>query len=172
MPYRLATIEDDLIIATDLQAKLEKLGHVVTGNARNYAEAIALVENTRPELLICDIMLEGEQDGIDAVAAIYEFYKCPVIYLTSNSESVMVKRAMNTHPAAFLLKPFKLSEFAINIDLAVQNFHANIEGHLNKKISDSIFLPDLHVFIRVYKRDIIYVQADGAYVEVVTAGKV
>jgi len=172
MNYTIATIEDDLLIAEDLQDKLEQLGHRVLGNARNYDESLELVMSTKPEIIISDIVLEGDRDGIEAVSAIYEFHKCPVIYLSANSESSMVKRAMQTHPAAFLIKPFKLSEFAINIDLAVQNFKKTVDFKAaNPKITDSVFLPDQNTFVRVFKKDILYIKADGSYVEVVTSEK-
>ncbi|MEQ9402209.1 MAG: LytTR family transcriptional regulator DNA-binding domain-containing protein [Cyclobacteriaceae bacterium] len=172
MNYKIATIEDDLLIAEDIRSKLEGLGHVVLGNARNYDEGISLAETTRPELIIADILLEGSKDGIETIAKIYEFHKCPVIYLSANSESTMVKRAMQTHPAAFLIKPFKLSEFAINIDLAIQNFTREVDfDQANPRITDSVFLPDQNTFVRVKKKDILYVKADGSYVEVVTEKK-
>lgn len=172
MNYRIATIEDDLLIAEDVKFKLEELGHTVCGNARNYDEAIELVHQNRPEIIIADILLEDEKDGIDAINTIFEFHKCPVIYLTANSESMMVKRAMKTHPAAFLIKPFKLSEFAINIDLAMTNFQRVYSFEkVNDKITDSIFLPDQNTFIRVFKKDILFVKADGSYVEIVTESR-
>ena len=172
MNYRIATIEDDLLIAEDIKSKLENLGHLVVGNARNYEESLALIKATKPEIIISDILLEGEKDGIEAISSIYEFHKCPVIYLTANSEATMVKRAMKTHPAAFLIKPFKLSEFSINIDLAIQNFRQAFDfDQANPKITDSIFLPDQNTFVRIFKKEILYIKADGAYVEVITHEK-
>ncbi len=172
MSHRILTIEDDLLIAADIQQKLETLGHTVVGNARNRDEALNLALSKTPNIIIADILIEGDKDGIETIAEIYQTHKCPVIYLTANSESTMVKRAMKTHPAAFLIKPFKLSEFAINIDLAVQNFHRKVDfAEVNQKITDAIFLPDQNTFVRVLKKDILYVKADGSYVDVVTEKK-
>lgn len=116
------TIEDDLLITTDIKLKLESLGHMVVGNARNRDEALVLAKEKQPNLIIADILIEGDKDGIEIITEIYDILRCPVIYLTANAESTMVKRAIQTHPAAFLIKPFKISEFAINIELAVKNF--------------------------------------------------
>lgn len=172
MSYRILTIEDDLLIAADLKMKLTGLGHEVLGNARNHDEAVELTQLTQPEIIIADIMIEGDKDGIAAISSIYESYRCPVIYLTANSENITVKRALQTHPAAFLIKPFKISEFAINIDLAVQNFQQSVDFDVvNHKITDAIFLPDQNTYVRVLKKDILYVKADGSYVEVVTEKK-
>ncbi|MDW3192402.1 MAG: response regulator [Cytophagales bacterium] len=172
MSYRIMTIEDDLLIAADLRMKLTGLGHEVLGNARNHDEAVELTHQTQPEIIIADIMIEGDKDGIAAISSIYESYRCPVIYLTANSENITVKRALQTHPAAFLIKPFKISEFAINIDLAVQNFQQSVDFDVvNHKITDAIFLPDQNTYVRVLKKDILFVKADGSYVDVVTENK-
>ncbi|MBR11099.1 MAG: hypothetical protein CMP48_25885 [Rickettsiales bacterium] len=171
MSYTILTIEDDLLIAADLQSKLGQLGYRVLANARTGLEAIELVEDLSPDLIIADITIEGDIDGVETINRIYDFYRCPVIYLTGNSESTTVKKALETQPASFLLKPFKLSEFAINIDLAIKNFKEQYNSVKVDRVKDSIFVPDKFLYHRVYKHDIIYVEADGAYVKVVTEFK-
>ncbi len=156
MSYKILTIEDDLLIAEDLNVKLGQLGYQVLGNARTGLEAVELTRTLHPEVIIADIMLEGELDGIETISKIYEFHLCPMIYLTANSESATVKRALATHPAAFLIKPFKLSEFVINIDLAVGNFKSKFPVPPQQPfIKDSIFVPDKFLYHRVYKKDIL-----------------
>ena len=172
MNYRILTIEDDLLIAEDLKNKLSVLGYDVVGNATSYREGIDLGLTHLPDIIIADIRLEGDKDGIDTVHEIYKSYKCPVIYLTANSESEVVKKALTTSPAAFLLKPFKISEFAINIDLAVKNFREKVTfENANKNLVDSIFIPQQFLYYRVWKKDIKYVEADGAYVKIFTKDK-
>ncbi|MEQ8473395.1 MAG: response regulator [Marinoscillum sp.] len=169
MSYTILTIEDDLLIAEDLKFKLTQLGYTVVGNARSGEDAIGKVRQFSPELIIADIMIEGDIDGIETVSKVYEFHRCPVIYLTANSESTTVKKALQTHPSAFLIKPFKISEFTINIDLAVRNFKEKYSKP--EPVKDSIFVPDKFLYHRVFKKDIIYVEADGAYVKVFTESK-
>ena len=150
MNYRILTIEDDLLIAEDLKNKLSVLGYDVVGNATSYSEGIDLGLTHLPDIIIADIRLEGDKDGIDTVHEIYKSYKCPVIYLTANSESEVVKKALTTSPAAFLLKPFKISEFAINIDLAVKNFREKVTfENANKNLVDSIFIPQQFLYYNV-----------------------
>lgn len=169
MSYRILTIEDDLLIAEDLKYKLTQLGYEVLGNARSGEEAIAKARSFLPEIIIADIMIDGDIDGIETISKVFEFHQCPVIYLTANSESATVKKAMQTHPAAFLIKPFKISEFTINIDLAIANFKA--KHRQPEPVKGSIFVPDKFLYHRVYKNEIIYVEADGAYVKVMTERK-
>jgi len=172
MSVKIFTIEDDLLIAEDLKFKLTGLGYQVLGNATDYGEAMQFISLQTPDLIIADIMIAGSKDGIDTVSEIYKRLLCPVIYLTANSESATVKRALATHPAAFLIKPFKLSEFAINIDLAIRNFRERfpVAPH-NAAVSDSIFVPDRFLYHRIYKADILYVEADGSYVRIITSEK-
>jgi len=172
MPHTILTIEDDLLIAEDLKQKLTQLGYQVLGNVTNCEEALAFIQARTPDLIIVDIMIEGEKDGIETVNEIYKHLLCPVIYLTANSESSTVKRALATHPAAFLIKPFKMSEFAINIDLAIENFREHFPSTLqDAAVNDSIFVPDKFLYHRVYKSDILFIEAEGAYIKIVTHDK-
>ncbi|MFM7857888.1 MAG: response regulator, partial [Flammeovirgaceae bacterium] len=165
MSYRILTIEDDLILAEDLKLKLDQLGYRHVGNATNFTEAIDLVNENQPDLIVSDIRLGNSKDGIDIIQEIYQSYKCPVIYLTANSEPVTVKRALATSPAAFLLKPYRFEEFTIQIDLAIQRFKEELTFEkANPILSDSILLPFEYLYYRVRKSDIFYVEADGAYV--------
>lgn len=172
MNYKILTIEDDLLVALDLQSKLTALGHEVIGNATSCQEVLSLIAKELPDIIIADIKIEGEEDGIDTVREVYKVLKCPVIYLTANSDAVTVKRALATGPAAFLLKPYKVSEFAINIDLAIQNFRQRTSfAGFNQRVVDSIFIPQQFLYYRVWKKDIKYIEADGAYVKVHTKDK-
>ena len=172
MSYTILIIEDDSLVAKELMLKLDELGYKVLGIARTAGEAIEKAREIKPQLIIADVRLEGEPDGIDAVSHIYEFHKCPVIYLTAYSESSLVKKALATNPAVFLIKPVKINEFTINIDLAIKNFREKYPHEpLPRLLKDSIFLPHKLLYQRVYKNDIVYVEADGAYVKVVTSMK-
>jgi DNA-binding LytR/AlgR family response regulator len=145
---------------------------LVIGNASSVKDATEFVNTHSPDLIVADIHIDGEKDGIETIQEIYKSYKCPVIYLTANSDATIVKRALATSPAAFLLKPYKISEFSINIDLAIKNFREKVTfENINSKVSDSIFLPQEFLYYRVRKKDIYFVEADGAYVKVICREK-
>ena len=171
MAYKILLIEDDPLIAEDLKSKLTSLGYRVVGTGDEKSSIIEMVDKKEPDLIIADIMLEGrDYDGIDLVNEIYEQYKAPVIYLTANSESLTVKRASTSHPAAFLLKPFRLKEIAINIDLAIENFKDELDFEkANQLADDSIFIPLNYAYQRIRKEDIVIIKADGSYTIVVDA---
>ena len=167
MKKSIITVEDNLVVAEDLKNKLESLGYEVLGNFLDTTEIVEILNQRTVHLLVVDILLGQEKTGIDVVKEVYSHFQVPVVYLTANSESSMVKMAMETHPAAYLIKPFKLSEFVINIDLAIKNFEAK-HGDANNKLDhkyqildDAIFIPDNQMHLRIDNQDIVAVEADG-----------
>ncbi len=174
MGYKILIIEDQLLIAEDIAMQLEDLGYEIIGLATNRKETFDILNRGWPDLIIADVMLEDE-NGIDIISEVLKHQKLPVIYLTGNSESSTVKKAMNTQPAAYMVKPFKASEFSINIDLAINNFQKQQEfdkGKTKSKlVTDAIFIPDQHNFIRIKKQDIYMVEADGSYIKIYTKDK-
>lgn len=166
MGIKILIIEDQLLIAEDIAAQLEELDYDVVGIASNHDETMQLMKEDWPDLIISDIML-GEESGIDIVTEVLKIKKLPIIYLTGNSETITVKKAMKTQPAAYMVKPFKASEFSINIDLAIHNFKNQTSEESSSKVtSDSIFVPNRHTFVRIKKKDIYMVVADGSYIKI------
>lgn len=115
---RILIVEDEQVIALDLQLNLEEMGYVVVANTDNGPDAIALANRHKPDLVLMDIMLKGPMDGIEAAQAIGELH-IPVIYLTAYSDSQTVQRAAATAPYGFLTKPFQRREIAASIEVAL-----------------------------------------------------
>ena len=112
-------VEDEVVIAMDLQATLIELGHdvpeIVTSGEAAVQTALAL----RPDLILMDIHLSEALDGIDAAAAIMEVLDIPVIYLTAYADEETLKRASFTVPFGYILKPFEARELSANIEIAI-----------------------------------------------------
>ena len=163
-PLRVLIIEDDLFMATHMEESLIGTGYLVCGKAANYHTAVELMQQTEPDIVLVDIMLQGPADGITTVKELMRIKWVPVIYLTGNSEPQTFNRAKSTFPAAFLHKPFRIRELAAQIDLAMHNFYAgNIPGA--PSLPDHTFLPTGSGYIRVVKSEIQFVKADGTYTE-------
>lgn len=105
-PKKVLIVEDDAIISSFIQIKLEEMGYVVPAKARNGKQAIEMAESHQPDLILMDVMLEGEIDGIQAVEEITKSLDIPIIYLTASSDEDTVERLMKTEPHGFLIKPF------------------------------------------------------------------
>ena len=99
-------VEDNIIIATDLQRRLIKLGYSVPVVVSSGEEAINKVKENNPDLVLMDINLYGEMDGIEAASKIHTFSDIPVIYLTEYTDEKTLERAKITETYAYIVKPF------------------------------------------------------------------
>jgi DNA-binding response OmpR family regulator len=111
-------VDDELLIARELEARLQSKGYRVSGIAPSGPEAIRLADETRPDLVLMDIALSGSMDGIEAYGEIRRRHRVPVIYLTAYADNTVLDRAKITEPFAFILKPFSERELSANIELA------------------------------------------------------
>lgn len=115
-------VEDELIVAMDIKKSLE--GH--EGNrvftARHLNEAKVVFETEQIDVVICDVNLNAEKDGIEIIEDLTQLKPVPVVYLTAYDNSEIVERAKKTSPYAYLLKPFNESQLLLTLDLAQLNF--------------------------------------------------
>jgi PAS domain S-box-containing protein len=118
-------VEDEVIVAQNLASKLEKLGYTVTGMAINGHEAVAMALNHRPQLVLMDIKLQGELDGIATVEKIKKHLDIPVIYLTAHSDPNTLSRAKISTPYGYVLKPFDERDLATQVELALYKHEAD-----------------------------------------------
>lgn len=116
---KIMIVEDEWIIANDIKNCLIDLGYMVASIAATGAEAIEQAGQDAPDLILMDIMLKGEMNGIEAAKVILERYDIPVIYLTAYDNQYLVEQAKQTENYGYLLKPFKDRELHIAIDLAL-----------------------------------------------------
>jgi PAS domain S-box-containing protein len=112
-------VEDDRSIAGNLADSLTALGHTVSGIAASGEEALRRVEENPPDLALLDIKLRGEMDGVDVARAIRARFDIPVVYLTAYHDDALVKRAADTEPQGFILKPYEIHELKSTIGIAV-----------------------------------------------------
>ena len=112
-------VEDERIIARDIQMTLEESGYSVPEIAGSGEEAIDLVRSHAPDLVLMDIHLTGELDGIMAAEAIRKFSSIPIIYLTAHADEITLKRAKLTGPIGYILKPFEGRDLKTTIEIAI-----------------------------------------------------
>ena len=112
-------VEDERIIAMDIKHSLLNLGYDVVGMAASGEDAITKAGESYPDLVLMDIMLQGEIDGIEAAAQIRRRYNIPMVYLTAYANDTILQRAKLTQPFGYVLKPFRESELYSNIEIAL-----------------------------------------------------
>lgn len=107
---RILIVEDDMIISLVVENMVKELGHKVVGKAVSGEEAIRIAIQENPDILLMDIRLKGDMDGIDAVAKIKESISPKVIYLTGNSDRLNFERAQGTEFVDLIVKPFTIGD--------------------------------------------------------------
>lgn len=159
---RILVVEDEIIIAMEIKATLKKLGYEVPGIATNGIDAIDLCRKTEPDLVLMDIRLKGDMDGIEAAEKIMGLYDTPIIFLTGNSDEEIVNRAIAINPAGFLIKPYRERELFGNIEMAIYK----------NKIKQSVETPkiikteEITDIIRYFTSPVIFLDSEGRISEV------
>ncbi len=116
---RILIVEDEAIVARDIQVQIKGLGYEPVGQAKRGEDAITLVEELRPDLVLMDIQLGGAMDGITAAQAIRSTQAIPVVFLTAFEADDMLARAQLTEPFGYILKPFSARELRTVIEMAL-----------------------------------------------------
>lgn len=122
-------VEDERIIAFDLQTQLQDLGYRVVDVVSSGEAALQCVARTRPAIVLMDIYIEGAMDGIDAARQVYGRYRIPVVFLTAFSSDTLLERASHALPFGYLTKPFETRELhaTLQVALARSAVHAALE---------------------------------------------
>lgn len=128
---RIMIVEDEWIIANDIKNCLIDLGYMVTSISATGQEAVERAAADQPDLILMDIMLKGEMNGIEAAREIRKKQRTPVIYLTAYDNQYLVEQAKQTENYGYLLKPFKDRELHIAIDLAIHRAAKDAESDRN-----------------------------------------
>jgi two-component system, response regulator PdtaR len=186
-------VEDESIVAMDLSQGLEHEGYRVIGIADNAEEAQQLFSDNEVDIVLMDVNIIGDKDGIDTTAELLKQRPVPVIYLTAFTDAVTLERIKHTHPAAFLAKPYTLTNVRMAIELAINNFAIAREHHTGKiipldksayrlpadvpekelilQMNEHIFVKNNYVFVKIRLADLLYVEADNNYISLVTEEK-
>ncbi len=171
---KILLLEDEIITATDLKVTLEEAGHRITDITQNYSEAMASVKKDPPDLAILDIFLKNSSaDGIATARELLEHKWMPVIYLTANSEPQTFRRAKETLPAAYLLKPFRHEELAYQVELAYYYFsQTQKEPASQGYTAENIFIKGKDEYLKIPKKEILFVQANRMYCKIYLKNKI
>lgn len=183
-PIRILIVEDNVIIADDMQSMLEEIGYEIVDNVIVYEQAVEVLKNKEVDLVLIDIILASDKTGIDLGKHIRENYNIPFIFVTSNSDRATVENAKTVKPNGYLVKPFEQQDLYTSIEIALSNFTAiknNAGGESqeaeedklmsNKVLKDSIFVKKQHLYYRIQFGDIQFIKADNVYLEVNTVDK-
>lgn len=164
---KIGVVEDEILIADAICETLSSLGYQVAGPVISYTDAIEMIEEDRPDMLLLDIQLAGRADGIDLAAHVQNHYNIPYIFLTANSDKATVGRATSVQPYAFLVKPFTSNELFAAIEIAMANYqgrHTLATNNVQPSNSSFIFIKQNNAYHKLFLKNILYVQSVENYV--------
>ena len=124
--YKILVVEDEYIVATDIKMTLKRLNYFVTSTVDNGEEAITKAAVEKPDLILMDITLKGNLDGIETAKMIMAQHGIPVIYLSALNDENTIDRALSTKPCGYLIKPFAQVELRTVIESALTKAQAFI----------------------------------------------
>ena len=119
-------VEDEGIVAQDLQESLLRLGYRVAGVASEGVQAVVMARQLQPDLIVMDVGLRGDIDGIQAAQMIQESSHIPVIFLTGHRDTATLQRAVTTGPLGYIVKPFQEVELRCAIEVAIHKHRADV----------------------------------------------
>jgi DNA-binding LytR/AlgR family response regulator len=169
-------VEDESIVAKDIQNNLIKLGYNVIGIANNGKDAIEQIRETNPDVVLMDIMIKGDLTGIEVAEQIRKHINVPVIFLTAYADESTLSRAKVTEPYGYILKPFKEIDLHSTIEMAVykhqkdsalqkeRDFLYSLVENKDSSQNDILFVKANSRLVKVYLKDIYYVEALKDYV--------
>ncbi|MEB3226693.1 MAG: diguanylate cyclase [Synechococcus sp.] len=134
---KILIVEDELLIARTLSKKLQKMGYEVSGIVSSAEAALKSLAGDFPDLILMDIVIKGEKDGIQAAAEIYQTYDLPIIYLTAYADDATLQRAEETGCYGYILKPYLEKELYATIRMALKK-HDQTKSLKQDGIVDSL----------------------------------
>jgi AmiR/NasT family two-component response regulator len=127
-------VEDEGIVAQEIKSRLEKAGYTVCGVAHEGERAVADAEKLNPDLVLMDIRLKGEMDGIEAAGLIRERCNLPVVYLTAYTDPATLERAKVKEPFGYVVKPFETRSLMVSIEIALHRHRSESERIYREKL--------------------------------------
>ena len=160
---KIGIVEDEMIIASVIQDCLKKLNYEVVEPVISFNDAIEMLYTEQPDMVLIDIRISGNKDGIELAEYIRENYSIPFIYLTANSDKETLTRAKKTNPNAYLLKPFTQSDLYTAIEIGLNNFE--MQKTMNSKVQTSIVIKDGYDLINISFSEIVFLSSADNYVK-------
>lgn len=186
-PINILLIEDEAVLSMDLTDLLEEEGYFVIGTANNGPDALSLHRQYQIDLVLCDILIKGEWDGIQTAERLLAERAIPIIFLTALTDKRTLERAMQLYPAAYLIKPVTLPGLRAAVELALRSFtqstysvssqSASLPSTPNEEIpsepilrvDDAVFIKYKYQFVKIKLAEIEYLKADGSHTILVTS---
>ncbi|MGJ3236880.1 LytR/AlgR family response regulator transcription factor [Marivirga sp.] len=177
--FKILIVEDEMLIGANISLQLNELGYEVTGIIPRGEEALQHIDENTPDIILLDINLKGELDGIETALEMQKKHNIPIIYLTANTDEAHFNRAKETKPYGFISKPFKKLDLQRTIELTINQLDSKIRNNTDTEaqnnssfiLSDCIFVRHLNSMVKVDIKDILYIEAERNYCRIFSNSK-
>ncbi|MEG4497735.1 response regulator [Microcoleus sp. F10-C6] len=137
-PVKILVVEDEVIVAEDIAGRLKKLGYVVTATVYSGEEAIQKAIENPPDLVLMDIVLKGDMDGVTAAEKIRAHRNVPTVFLTAYADDKTLQRAKLTDPFGYIIKPFQQHDLRVAIEIALHRHEIETKMREALKTSEAV----------------------------------
>lgn len=175
---KILIVEDEELYADKMEMQLDKLGYEHLATVDNSEAALQEIEAQLPDLILMDVNINGEYDGIELADMIHQKEDIPIIFITSLEDDMTFRRAKRTNPVGFLTKPFNELQLQRSIELVVSQLEkkaVDAEKEENAPLevftSSHFFIKNRQKLEKVNFDDIVYLEADGRYTQIITKDK-
>lgn len=163
-------IEDEAVIAETLRMMLESLGYNVPDPALSPKEGLDLIRREQPDIVLLDINLNSDIDGIQLAGEIKKMVDVPIVFITSYADGATIERAKQTSPAGYLIKPFTMQDIHAAIEIAmVQKPPANYGAA--DSVPQFLFVKSGTAYIKINPDEIDFIRSEGIYLEIIAGDR-
>lgn len=171
-PLRIYIVEDMAITRLFLEDKLAGNGFRVAGSSSKAEYAWMDIQDKLVDLVLIDINLAGEKDGIWLAKKIRQHMSMPIVYLTAFGDPKTIDQVIETRPNGYLMKPYNVPSLLTTISIAIENFSKQHHSENDEEHSpDTVFIKDSNIMVKLKTNDILYVQSDGNYIHIYQENK-
>ena len=155
-------VEDDFSYALEVEMIIQELGYIVLDVVKNSEDAIKLIVEKKPDLILIDIFINGQKDGIEVAQQVSEL-AIPIIFITSHNKPDVYERTRGLAPFAFIIKPFDKFTLQSTIESAVNLLGSGLSPLEEEPPQDHFFIKQNNQLDKVELEDIHWIEADGNY---------
>ena len=171
---RVLVVEDEPLIAEDIRDLLDSMDYEISAHAMSGEEALEELADNTPDIVLLDINLEGEMDGIQVGEILHKEYQLPFVYLTSYANKSTVERAKHTHPMGYIVKPFDEKDLFTSLEIALYNYGqmrkpAKIDlSKLNHRLLSHLTKKEYEILLDIYEGKTNRLMAEKHFVSINT----
>lgn len=169
-PYKVLVVEDEELAADRVEMLIDKLGYYCLSVVDNSTDALEVLKQEVPDLVLMDINIQGAYDGIELADLIHAQYPIPIIFVTSLHDEQTFQRIARTNPLAYIIKPFSDIQLQRTIELVFKQQSApiapsieEVQVDINPSLEDHFFIKKGKMLEKILRSDILYLEADGRY---------